>query len=123
MAKFRTIKAAGINVRLHTKHDPSEYKRLWEMLYRQKYTKTRGYTALMIGDMRHLNNEDESSPIVGYFYRFVNIDPSDPWFDIESQKKAKPGDVAQVVIPKNLKPSLMEIPYVFDLKKHKLYFQ
>jgi hypothetical protein len=74
----------------------------------------------MIGDVRKMDSGDA---LYGYIYRFVDIDPDDPWFDIERHKKADAGDVAEVHIPPKLKPSLREIPYVLDLIKHRLFFK
>jgi hypothetical protein len=64
----------------------------------------------------------DGSTITGFFYRFLEVDTSEPWFDIVKRKKADDEDVQQVNIPPQLKPNLVEIPYVFDLDKHCLYF-
>lgn len=123
MARNRTIKISGLNIRVHSKHSPSEYVELWKALTRLRKPKTRGVTALMIGTQRPVDKEDPSSPIFGYFYRFVNIDPNDPWFDIEKHGVADDSDVAKVRIPEKLKPGLEEIPYFLDTKKLRLYFK
>ncbi|KQT10996.1 DUF4747 family protein [Ramlibacter sp. Leaf400] len=123
MARKRTIKASGINLRVHTKHAPEEYVALWRLLVRLKQHKLRGDTALMIGSSRALESGNPNSPLFGYLYRFLNINPDEPWFDIEQQKQADDDDVAQVRIPPKLKPNLEEIPYIFDVAKHRLYFQ
>lgn len=123
MGRTRKIKVSGINIRVHTRHDPAEYFELWKALHKLKWAKIRGPSALMIGDMRKINESSANPQVFGYFYRFINIDPADPWFDIEEHKKADAEDVAEVVIPKKLKPSLQEFPYLFDLKTHKLFFK
>ena len=122
MAKMRTLMVSGINMRVHSRHAPEEYVELWRALAKMKKPKPRGVTALMIGSQRRLKPEDPDSPFFGYLYRFVNIDPDDPWFDIETQKRAVAEDVAKVSIPKKLKPNLTEIPYLFDVARHHLYF-
>jgi hypothetical protein len=123
MARDRTIKISGINLRVHSKHAPSEYVELWKAFTRLRKPKTRGVSALMIGTQRPLSKEDPASPIFGYLYRFVNIDPSDPWFDIEKHGVADDDDVAQVRIPAKLKPNLEEIPYLLDTKRHRFFFK
>lgn len=123
MARDRTIKVSGINIRVHSKHAPSEYVDLWKTFTRSRKPKTRGVSALMIGTQRHIDKNDSSSPIFGYLYRFVNIDPTDPWFDIEKHEIADDADVAQVKIPAQLKPNLEEIPYLLDVKRHRFYFK
>lgn len=122
MGRERLLKIGGVNIRVHTKHAPTEYVELWKAFHRLRKPKTRGSTATMIGDVRRLNDSTDS-PFYGYIYRFVDIDPDDPWFDIEEHKKADDVDVAQVKIPKKLKPNLQEFPYVFDVTKHRLFFK
>lgn len=122
MARERHIRIGGINIRVHSKHAPSEYVDMWMAMHRLRRPRTRGATATMIGEARR-RDDNPDAPIYGYFYRFVDIDPDDPWFDIEQHKKAAEDDVAQVKIPKKLKPNLKEYPYVFDIVKHRLYFK
>lgn len=122
MARPRTIRIGALNIRVHTRHAPEEYVELWKTLVRLKGVKTRGVSALMIGGQRQITPGQADSPFFGYIYRFVNINPDDPWFDIERQKKADPADLAEVKIPAKLKPNLREIPYLFDPKRHRLYF-
>jgi hypothetical protein len=76
----------------------------------------------MIGSAASLG-EAPDSPLVGSLYRFTNINPDDPWFDIDEHKEADANDVAEVKIPKKLKPNLKEYPYLFDIKRHKLFFK
>lgn len=124
MAKKKTMRIGGINIRVHSRHAPEEYTALWKMIYRTRsVVTTRGLTAMMIGGMRQLDETaGDESPIFGHFYKFVNIDPDEPWFDIEKQKPADEKDVKELVIPKRLKPNLKEIPYLLNVRKHQLYF-
>jgi hypothetical protein len=120
MARERHIRIGGLNIRVHTKHEAAEYAALWQAFHRLRRPRKRGATATMIGDVRKM---DGLTALYGYIYRFVDIDPDDPWFDIEEHKKAEAEDVAEVKIPAKLKPNLQEFPYVFDLAKHRLYFK
>ena len=122
MGRERKIKVGGLNIRVHTQHIASEYVDLWTMLHRMRRPKIRGNNATMIGDLRKLNAQPDS-PLYGYLYRFVDINPEDPWFDIEEHKKADAEDVAEVNIPAKLKPNLREYPYIFNVAKHRLYFK
>lgn len=122
MGKDRTLRVGGLNIRVHTIHAADEYAALWKAFHRLRLPTRRGVNALMIGSAASLGQAAES-PIVGSFYRFTNINPDDPWFDIEQHKEANVNDVAEVNIPKKLKPNLKEYPYLFDLKKHKLFFK
>lgn len=118
MSKIRHFDVAGINIRVHPIHQPDEYKALWKALYSKKLHITHANNALMIGGF----NADVPGVITGNFYRFLQVDVGAPWFDIEKHKKATDEEVDLVHIPPALKPNLVEIPYVLDLRKHRLYF-
>jgi hypothetical protein len=122
MGKERTIHVSGLNIRVHTKHAAEEYAALWKALHRLRLPTTRGVNAIMIGSVSSLN-EAPDSPLIGSLYRFTNINPDDPWFDIDEHKEADANDIAEVRIPNKLKPNLKEYPYLFDIKKHKLLFK
>ena len=122
MGKERTLRVGGLNIRVHTKHAADEYAALWKALHRLRLPTTRGVNALMIGSVASLGDAADS-PLVGSLYRFTNINPDDPWFDIDEHKEADATDVAELKIPKKLKPNLKEYPYLFDIKKHKFFFK
>lgn len=122
MGKERSLRVGGLNIRVHTRHAADEYTALWNALHRLRQPTTRGVNALMIGSASSLN-EAPDSPLVGSLYRFTNINPDDPWFDIDEHKEADAEDVAEVKIPQKLKPNLKEYPYLFDVKRHKLFFK
>ena len=122
MGKERTLHVSGLNIRVHTKHAADEYAALWKALHRLRLPTTRGVNAIMIGSVSSLN-EAADSPLTGSLYRFTNINPDDPWFDIDEHKEADANDIAEVRIPKKLKPNLKEYPYLFDIKKHMLLFK
>lgn len=121
MAKERTLKISCLNIRVHTQHKPEEYIKFWKKIMRLKIKSIRGNIALMIGTARQLEGSNKNL-FFGYIYRFIDIDPSEPWFDIEKNSEASEEDVALVNIPEKLKPNLSEIPYVFNFKEHKMYF-
>ncbi|MCL9850644.1 DUF4747 family protein (plasmid) [Ralstonia solanacearum P673] len=123
MARKRHFSVSGINIRVHGRgHYSRNYVELWKMFWGQRKYVIHANTALMIGDVRFEDESNPESPIYGYLYRFLDIGRDEPWFDIEQHKQADPGDVSQIKIPEKLKASLKEIPYFFDVKKHKLYF-
>jgi len=77
--------------------------------------------ALMIGEsVKRQANHAEG--FYGQFYQFVEINQDDPWFDISKHKPAEAEDVAKVSIPANIRANLHEVPYFFDINKHRLYF-
>jgi hypothetical protein len=118
MSARRYFDVSGINLRVHTKHASEEYAALWRDLFSKKKNVMHANNALMIGGYTSAGRDF----ITGNFYRFLQVDIDAPWFDIEKHKKAADEDVGQVKIPPALKPNLVEIPYVFDLRRHRLYF-
>jgi hypothetical protein len=122
MGKKRTLQVGGVNIRVHTKHEADEYAALWKALHNLRLPTNRGVNAIMIGSVRSLVDGPDS-PLLGSLYRFTNINPDDPWFDIDQHKEADANDLADVKIPLNLKPNLKEFPYLFDIKQHKLFFK
>jgi hypothetical protein len=123
MARKRMFSVSGINIRVHKKgHAAQNYNQLWRTFWEQKRSVAHANTALMIGDIRFEAEGDPESSVYGYLYRFLEIRKDEDWFDIDKHKKADPNDVNKVQIPAQLKASLKEIPYFFDVKNHKLYF-
>lgn len=122
MARERSFQVSGLNIRVHTRHHFEEYVEFWDMLYRNRGTVLYGSSAMMIGEARSENKDDPKAPITGYIYKFLNIDPNEPWFDIQRRKPATEDEVLKVSIPDYLKPNLKTIPYVFLPTKHRLYF-
>lgn len=122
MARQRGFEVQCINIRVHTKHEAVEYEALWKAVGRLRHPlKWRSGVALMIGESvkRQMNNAEG---FYGQFYQFLEIHEDDPWFDISKHKPAEAEDVAKVSIPSNLRANLQEIPYFFDINKHRLYF-
>ncbi|MEX0143657.1 DUF4747 family protein [Massilia sp. LMS1-1-1.1] len=118
----RDFDVSGLNIRAHRKHEASEYVLLWQQLHKAKTHIAHANTALMIGTLQYENPREPTAGIYGHLYRFLDVDPAHPWFNIKNHKKASNSEVELVNIPDELKPGLVEIPYVFDVKKHCLYF-
>ena len=111
-----------INIRVHPKHETSEYIALWKMLFQLRWHTVRGHTGLMIGGAKVINENDAKPLIRGYLYKFLEIDQDLPWFNMEQGKKAGEEDMERISIPAELRPNLIEIPYIFDPKNHRLHF-
>lgn len=122
MGRKINFDVSGVNIRVHTVHEPLEYVALWEAMNKTRSYIVHANNALMIGDLRYADKDDPHGLILGNFYRFLEVDLENPWFDIDKHKKAAEEDVDKVKIPVALKPNLTEIPYVFNPKTHQLYF-
>jgi hypothetical protein len=121
MARPASFELSCINVRVHSKHEASEYSEFWKMLYQMRRPLvTRSGIALMIGEA-YKESAGPRPLYSGAFYRFIQINPDDPWFDIEQHKPADQQDVKKISIPAHLRPNLQSIPYIFDLASHRLY--
>lgn len=122
MARQRGFEVQCINIRVHTAHNPAEYEALWKAVGRLRAPIVwRTGVALMIGESAK-RQAPSTDGFYGQFYRFVQINKDDPWFDISKHKLAEAEDLAQVSIPANLRPNLQQTPYFFDVHKHRLYF-
>lgn len=119
MAKERRITLAAVNVALHAPHPAELYIQLFRRAFRSKRVVALGTLhGIMIGSMAIR----EDSYIRGEFYRFVKLDPREPWFNAESNEPATEEEMESVNIPPNLLPHLRVIPFVFNIRKHHLWF-
>ncbi|MGF7466535.1 DUF4747 family protein [Alcaligenes nematophilus] len=122
MSRKTQATVCELNIRVHPEHKPSEYIALWKILFNLRWHFVRGHTGLMIGESK-LINEDSDEPLIrGYLYKFLEIDLDLPWFNTERGKKAGEEDLERISIPEELRPNLVEIPYVFNVKNHRLHF-
>jgi hypothetical protein len=64
----------------------------------------------------------ENDGVSGEIFRFVKLDPNEPWFNAATQEAASPEELRNVSIPEHLLPHLQKIPFVFYANSHRLYF-
>ena len=115
MAKPRRITIAEINISMHAPHSPDGYAELFRKIYRAQRAVALGKLhGAMIGSMYGQNARVLPATFTGEIYRFVNIDPSNPWFNTRTQKAATEDDVEEVNIPEHLRPHLQRIPFAFN---------
>lgn len=123
MAKDRTFRVSVMNIVIHP-HTAQKYADLWRMAYRsRKPVYLRGKFKGLIGSHHPINADNPLDGIQGEIYKFFDLDPDSPWFDLESAKKADQEDVNQIKIPAKLKPELVLFNYVFFPKVHKLIYE
>jgi hypothetical protein len=115
---MKTITLSALNIVVSPPHSPERYVDLLRATYRQRKTVAlRGDYKALLGGM-HV----DGNVIVGQFYKFFDVDPSRPWFDIDRKQEAFEEDVAKIQIPENLKPHHHAIDFVFFTSVHKLVF-
>ncbi|MBU1215253.1 MAG: DUF4747 family protein [Gammaproteobacteria bacterium] len=123
MAKERKLVVSGLNIVTHP-HSPEGYVELLKMAYRMKQSVSiRTTQRLMIGELRPLSkSQGMIGGMFGRIYRFDQIDPDAPWFNVERNDVATVDEMAAIAIPDDLKPNLMMFDFIFYPHGHKFYF-
>lgn len=123
MADDRKIQIAGLNI-VTQPHSPQNYIDLFRSLFGLKRPiAIRGTQHLMLGELRPAYREKPLNGLFGRFYRFDQIDPKAPWFNVDSNDVATKEEIAEIKIPPKLKPNLVMFNFVFYPRTHKLYFE
>ena len=124
MARESRFPVGVINIAMHAPHSPARYTQLLRRLYSLRQIVTaRGVTGAVIGTLYSLDRDNPEIGLSGEFYQFIQLDPNEPWFDLESKDEASPDDVQAIVIPEKLKPHLARFSFVFYPRGHRLYVQ
>lgn len=123
MAENKQFYIGGINV-VTQPHSPQRYVELMRALFRLKRpVPVRGTQHLMIGELKPIRQQEWLDGMIGRLYRFDQIDPKAPWFNVENNEVATAEEISEIKIPPRLKPNLKMFDFVFYPKGHKLYFQ
>ena len=120
MEKKRKIFLSTLNVAMHSPHSPSRYLDLfWDMARAKRIISMGKIHGAVLGSLE-LHGEGEL--LFGEIYRFIRVDPSEPWFNAMTKKAASDADIEKIYIPPALFPHLHSVPFVFNPKSHKLHF-
>lgn len=124
MPRARTIQISGLNVAMHSPHSPEKYIELLRLAKSAGHRFEQGELhRLMLGTWYAQAPADKQRGVLaGEIYRFVNIDPNEPWFNIQTSQPATSDEMGAVSIPSHLRAHLQTIPFVFDAKRHLLWF-
>lgn len=123
MADERKIQIAALNIVTHP-HSPDNYVALFRALFRLKLPiAIRGTQHLMLGELRPVSKGSPLEGLFGRIYRFDQIDPKAPWFNVDSHEVASDDELAEIKIPAKLKPNLVMFNFVFYPTTHKIYFE
>ena len=76
----------------------------------------------MLGTLSRPRALAQTTLVSGEIYRFIKLDASEPWFNTAKKEPATNEDVEAINIPSHLLPHLQRIPFVFNARKHKLWF-
>lgn len=123
MARSRRVFAASINIALHEPHSVERYNSLLLSAYKlRKIVKVRGIACAMMGSCYLIDKHAPERGIEGEIFKFINLDPNEPWFDLEKKEEADKLSRNQIFIPENLKPHLQRFPFVFFPEGHRFHF-
>lgn len=120
MGRKIKISAGILNIRLHP-HPEGIYASWIKAIFKQRIV------APVHGDrFGMISSIDESEIskglISGIITTFTRIEGG-RWFDAEGLTVATESQISRVVIPENLFPNSASFYFVFDTKKHRLFFQ
>jgi hypothetical protein len=122
VARRRKFVAAGINISLQQPHTPDRYIALLEAIFDLKHPiRVRGDQHIMISSV--FEPDQNSNFIEGSLARFTEIDPAQPWFDLEQLDRADDSDRREIRIPDRLRPNYQGFYFYFDLSSHTFAFQ
>lgn len=125
MARQKTMFGSALNITIHP-HSPELYLRLFNEVFQQRNkAKIRGTDWGTIGWMRPIDYDNQLNGIIGEFYKFLNIDPFDTWFNERDREVIEVDEDTNVEppVPDHLKPHLRKILFSFYPKNHRLIFE
>jgi len=121
MARQTKMTIGAINIKIHP-HTPQTYIELFNDVIKLKRR------ASLRGDIYgHLSsfsflNRDETLGFKGFIYKYLNIDPNEPWFDVDEEKVVDKEQMLQVEVLKKVKPHFSHFMYLFIPKYHRFFF-
>jgi len=123
MSRTRTVQISALNIAMHEPHSPEKYVDLLkEVFARHAAIELGELHRAMMGTLYLEDSDDPLKGLSGEFFRFVNLDPNEPWFNMETRDVATEDDVSAIQIPRNLVPHLRRIPFFFRPETHELWF-
>lgn len=123
MARLKTLKLGILNITIHP-HSPDLYVELLQEVDRLgQAVQIWGHTSGTLGWMRPIPKRKPSEGLYGVLYKFLNIDPREPWLDLKKRRplQTEEGDAIPQV-PDHLKPNTKEVFFVFYPTCHRLFF-
>jgi hypothetical protein len=120
---MRKLVVSALNIKIHP-HTPELYIDLFNSLFTSvKSVKIRGADYGTPGWISEVVPGRPLDGLQGEFYKFLSIDPRDPWFDERSREVIEiDDDEDELPVPEHLKPNLHKVRFVFYPKKHRLFF-
>lgn len=123
MPRERTIKVGALNIAMHSPHSPRRYVQMMNDVFKlQRMVRLRKVYGAMLGTLYAARQGSPDLGLNGEIYRFLKLDPNEPWFNSATREVATEGELRSIKIPEHLLPHLQRIPFVFRPMTHRLYF-
>jgi hypothetical protein len=108
---------------MHKPHSPQLYVALLKNAKRLNALIDLGELhGAMLGSLDGPSEYAKGMVLTGEIYRFVKLDASEPWFNLQTSKQASDDDMGAIRIPRHLLPHLQRIDYLFRPDIHELWF-
>lgn len=122
MSKNLKMVIGAINIKIHP-HSPEMYIELFkDAIALKSIVPIRGAIHGSLSKFNYLDPKDKTRGFKGNIYKFLNIDPNQPWFDVENEKVADTEVLKGISAIKNMKPNLSSFMYYFAPLKHRIFF-
>lgn len=119
--RSRTIDVGGLNIALYKRHTMATYVELFQEAFDLQSIFFSGELhGTMLGGLWNLDRPDHDPVIAGEIFRFIRIDPTQPWFNVESKEVATDDDMRKISIPDHLLPHLKRVFFLFFPRRHRL---
>lgn len=123
MARPRRVALAALNIAMHAPHSPQGYISVLQKAFRlHRIVRIGTLHGIMLGLIHRPGHVGDIPVITGEIYRFVQLDPSEQWFNSQTREPATDDEVGQINIPSHLLPHLQRIPFVFNASTHQLWY-
>ena len=122
MARKRTIYVSALNITLH-EHSAERYIELFKFIrskkLRAKYHGDRRAGIVSLGK----RESKDSQFLIGQICSFVELDPTDQWFNDRTGQPAEDEDLEKLEVPEYLKPGMRLFYFAFFPQRHRLFFE
>ena len=123
MRNVRIIRISQLNIAMESPHSPERYIDLFRKAKKIKtLINLRGNDAAILGPIDFKTYKSPKDHISGEIYKFLNIDETAQWFNTLKNEPATEEETSTIVIPKELRPNLKTIEFIFHPHNHKLFF-
>ena len=119
----RDIVFSAIDISAHP-HPEGSYVDLFKAAKRGKIAvKISGYEYGSLSKLSYVKENDEIKWITGHIWRFIHIDKSAPWVNLETEEEVDPKEKKEKLsLPDNWAPNSRRIFWAFNVEEHLLVF-